>query len=98
MTIEHAAFSYREPSIEVILILTAFVLLLNIINFILDKIVYCGLLGQILVGVWFGTPGAQWLREHVELVVQQLGYLGLIMLVYEGTILVGPKVTVDPFS
>lgn len=87
MAIGNASFPYHEPSIETILIWTTFLLLLNSINFALDGLVYCGLLGQILVGVWFGTPGAQWLSQDLELAVQQLGYLGLIMLVYEGMML-----------
>jgi Kef-type K+ transport system membrane component KefB len=84
MSLDNASFTYHEPSITALLILTAFLLLLNAVNFTLDKLVYCGLLGQILVGVWFGTPGAQWLSQDTESVVQQLGYIGLIMLVYEG--------------
>ena len=84
MALDDASFAYHEPSVTTLLILTAFLLLLNAVNFALDKLVYCGLLGQILVGVWFGTPGAQWLNQDAELAVQQLGYIGLLMLVYEG--------------
>ena len=84
MSLDGASFAYHEPSITTLLILTAFLLLLNAVNFALDKLVYCGLLGQILVGVWFGTPGVQWLNQDAELVVQQLGYIGLVLLVYEG--------------
>jgi len=46
--------------------------------------VYCGLIGQILVGVAFGIPGADWLAQDVQSTVMQLGYLGLILIVYEG--------------
>jgi hypothetical protein len=75
---------YHEPSISTILIQTSFLLLLNIVNAFLDKALYCGLLGQVLVGVAWGTPGAKWLTLGVEETVVQLGYLGLILLVYEG--------------
>ena len=78
-------FAYHEPDIVTVLILTAFVLLLNISNYVLDKLVFCGLLGQILIGVWFGTPGSKWLSKDVEAAVQLLGYLGLILIVYEGS-------------
>lgn len=87
MDIESSSFSYHEPSVVTVLILTGFLLLLNISNYILDRLVYCGLLGQILVGVWFGTPGAKWLSAEVEGATQLLGYLGLILLVYEGMII-----------
>ncbi|KAK5717113.1 hypothetical protein LTR15_009002 [Elasticomyces elasticus] len=78
------AFAYHEPGIVTIMILTSFLLLLNITNYALDRLVYSGLLGQILIGVWFGTPGTHWLSDSIELAAQQLGYMGLILLVYEG--------------
>ncbi|PYH45057.1 cation:proton antiporter [Aspergillus saccharolyticus JOP 1030-1] len=31
-----------------------------------------------------GTPGTKWLNDNAETVIQQLGYLGLILLVYQG--------------
>lgn len=79
-----ASLPYHEPGIVTILIQTSFLLLLNVANFVLDHSVYCGLLGQIFVGVAWGTPGAKWLSEEAEQVVVQLGYLGLLLLVYEG--------------
>lgn len=80
-----ASLPYHEPDIVVILIQSAFLLLLNILNFILDKALYCGLLGQVFLGVAWGTPGAKWLGSDVESVIVQLGYLGLLLLVYEGS-------------
>jgi hypothetical protein len=73
-----------------ILVLTSFLLLLNILNAALDRVLYCGLLGQVLVGIALGTPGAKWLSLSIEETVVQLGYLGLILLVYEG--LLCPKI------
>jgi hypothetical protein len=79
-----ASLSYHEPGIVVILVLTSFLLLLNLINAALDKLLYCGLLGQVLVGIAWGSPGAKWLSASLEETVVQFGYLGLILLVYEG--------------
>jgi hypothetical protein len=81
---------YHEPGIVTILVLTSFLLLLNILNAALDRVLYCGLLGQVLVGIALGTPGAKWLSLSIEETVVQLGYLGLILLVYEG--LLCPKI------
>ena len=67
-----------------ILISSSFLLLLNVVNYILDRTVYCGLIGQIFIGVAWGTPGADWLAANVQNAVMQLGYIGLILLVYEG--------------
>jgi Kef-type K+ transport system membrane component KefB len=78
------AFAYHEPAIATVLNLTGFLLALNLINVCLDKFIYCGLVGQLFMGILWGTPGAKWLDRPTETIVQQLGYLGLIMLVYEG--------------
>ncbi|KAL3443366.1 Sodium/hydrogen exchanger family-domain-containing protein [Aspergillus insuetus] len=79
-----SAFAYHEPSISTILNQTGLLLVLNLVNTCLDKLLYCGLIGQLFIGILWGTPGAKWLDRETETVIQQLGYLGLIMLVYEG--------------
>ena len=75
---------YHEPGIVTILIQSSFILILNIVNTLFDKLIFCGLLGQVFIGVAWGTPGAKWLGQDVEDVIVQLGYLGLILLVYQG--------------
>lgn len=79
-----AALPYHEPGIQTILVLVSLLLLLNVVNAALDRVLYCGLLGQVLIGIAWGTPGAKWLSAEVEGVIVQLGYIGLILLVYEG--------------
>lgn len=80
-----SALSYHEPNVVTILILSSFLLLLNIVNHVLDKLIYCGLVGQIFLGVAWGTPGASWLSESAQETAMQLGYLGLMLIVYEGS-------------
>ncbi|OBS28092.1 hypothetical protein FPOA_02032 [Fusarium poae] len=79
-----ASLPYHEPSITTISILSGFLILLNLINHGLDKLAYCGLIGQVAIGIAWGTPGAKWLSRDVESAVVQLGYLGLILVVFEG--------------
>lgn len=79
-----AALSYEEPAIKTILIQSSFLLSLNVINWILDNAIYCGLLGQVFVGIAWGVPGANWLSLEVQDTIMQLGYLGLILIVFEG--------------
>ncbi|PGH17849.1 hypothetical protein AJ80_04672 [Polytolypa hystricis UAMH7299] len=79
-----AALPYHEPGIITILILSSFLLILNVSKYVLDNLIYCGLIGQMLVGVAWGVPGAQWLPQAAQVAMVQLGYLGLILLVYEG--------------
>jgi Kef-type K+ transport system membrane component KefB len=80
---EHA-LPYQESGITTILIQASFILLLNLGGYALDKWIYCGLVGQILIGVAWGMPGAAWLSVSFQEVVVQLGYLGLILIVFEG--------------
>ncbi|KAF2843502.1 hypothetical protein M501DRAFT_1021798 [Patellaria atrata CBS 101060] len=67
-----AALPYHKPGIVTTLILGAFILLLNLLK-------PC----QIFLGIAFGIPGANWLGRKTGHVVVQLGYLGLLLLVYE---------------
>jgi len=85
MASEPASFlPYHEPQITTILIQSALLLALNITNTIFDKLIFCGLLAQVFIGVAWGTPGSKWLDRSTESVIVQLGYLGLVLLVYEG--------------
>lgn len=77
-----AALPYQEPTINTILVLSSFFILLNVINYVLDCAVDCVLIGQVLIGVVFGTPGAKWLDKGTEQVIVQLGYLGFLLLIY----------------
>lgn len=83
-TTNTAALLYHEPGIVTILILTSFLLLLNVVNYVVDRLIYVGLLGQIFLGIAWGTPGGQFLDQNTETVISNLGYLGLLLLVYEG--------------
>ncbi|KAE8151469.1 Sodium/hydrogen exchanger family-domain-containing protein [Aspergillus avenaceus] len=84
MTGSETALAYHEPTITTIITQAGFLLVLNVVNVCLDRLVYCGLIGQLFIGMLWGTPGAKWLDRDLETAIQQLGYLGLIMLVYEG--------------
>ncbi|KAF2149741.1 Sodium/hydrogen exchanger [Myriangium duriaei CBS 260.36] len=74
---------YHEPSIVTILIYSSFFLLLNVTNYLFNFLC-CGLIGQILIGVAFGSPGAGWLSRDDQTTITNIGYLGLIFMVYEG--------------
>lgn len=79
-----ALLPYHQPAVVTILVQTSFIIVLNVINYLLDHLIYCGLLGQVLVGVAWGAPGAEWLGKEVQETIVQVGYLGLVLLVYEG--------------
>ncbi|RVX71032.1 hypothetical protein B0A52_03397 [Exophiala mesophila] len=90
-TSDEAALPYHEPGIVTILILVSFLLFLNAANHIIDKILYCGLLAQLFLGIGWGTPGANWLGRDFEHVAVNLGYLGLLLIVYEGGLMTSFK-------
>lgn len=75
---------YHEPGITTVLIQAGFLLALNMVNTVLDNIIYCGLIGQLFIGIAWGVPGGNLLELNVQKSIQQLGYLGLLLLVYEG--------------
>jgi len=79
---------YHEPRIATILSLTSFIVLLNVVRYILDRILYCGIIGEILIGIIWGAPvgGVSWLSNGTQVAIQEYGYLGLIGLVFEGGI------------
>jgi hypothetical protein len=79
-----ASLPYHEPGIVTILIISSFMLLLNAVNYVLDRIVYCGLVGQLFIGIAWGMPGTNWLSADLQHSIVQLGYIGLILIVYEG--------------
>lgn len=77
---------YEEPGITTLLSLASLLILLNLVHWIFDRVLYCGLIGQILIGIVWGIPvgGTAWLSEGTQLAIQAFGYLGLICLVFEG--------------
>ncbi|KAI0453765.1 Sodium/hydrogen exchanger [Xylaria acuta] len=75
---------YHEPSLAELLISSTFLLALDGINSVLDRTLACGLVGQVLVGAAWGTPGARWLSLDFQRAASGLGYLGLILVVYAG--------------
>lgn len=83
-TKDTTSLPYHEPGIVTILVIASFLLLLNAVNYVLNRLVYCGLVGQLFIGIAWGIPGANWLSADLQHSIVQLGYLGLILIVYEG--------------
>ncbi|KAI9877487.1 MAG: hypothetical protein M1830_003784 [Pleopsidium flavum] len=88
-----ASLPYHEQGITQLLSLTSFLLTLNGSRYVMDHLLYCGLLGEIVIGIVWGTPlaGTTWLSRGVQETVQSLGYLGLIGLVFEGGMSTSPS-------
>ena len=77
---------YNEPHVATLLALGAFFIALHVVAWPLDKYCSCGLLGQIFVGMVWGSPLGAWLPIEIQQTIVILGYIGLILLVYEGSL------------
>jgi len=49
--------AYHEPGISTVLIQAGFLLALNMVNTVIDKIIYCGLIGQLFIVIAWGVLG-----------------------------------------
>jgi hypothetical protein len=79
-----SSFTYEEPSVSSLLILSSWLYLLNVFGYLAQRLLSAGLLGQILIGVIYGTPLARWLDESWEEAFVAIGYVGLLVVVFEG--------------
>jgi hypothetical protein len=75
---------YHEPSASTLLTLASFLYLLQIFRDVADRLCSAGLLGEIALGMIFGRPLAGILDDAWEETFMFLGYLGLILIVFEG--------------
>jgi Kef-type K+ transport system membrane component KefB len=81
------ALPYKQPVQETLLPLSSFLLALHIAAWPLEKVFSCGLISQIVIGILWG-PVTSWLALDVQRTIVQLGYIGLILLVYQGCLFV----------
>jgi uncharacterized membrane protein YeaQ/YmgE (transglycosylase-associated protein family) len=79
-----SSHTYHEPSATLLVIITSFLYFLNLFGWIAQKLVSAGFLGQILIGIIYGTPVAGWLGEDSEEAIVGIGYVGLLIVVFEG--------------
>lgn len=77
---KNMSLPYHEPILTTILSLSSLIITLNASRYLLDQWLYCGLLGEIIIGYVWGL----WLDQSAQETIQSLGYLGLILLVFEG--------------
>ncbi|KAK4031619.1 hypothetical protein C8A01DRAFT_21196 [Parachaetomium inaequale] len=82
---ENGAFlAYHEPDIISILTLISFFLFLSLAEWLADKILRASLIGHIIVGLIYGVPIANILARDWQATFLALGYLGLILIIFEG--------------
>lgn len=75
---------YAEPDILSILILLSFLFFLSTLGWIFNKAIHASLIGQILLGVLYGAPVGNILTTEWQETFLVLGYIGLILIIFEG--------------
>ncbi|KAL4740257.1 Cation/H+ exchanger [Aspergillus similis] len=75
---------YHEPSIVQILVIISFFLFLSLAEWISAKIIRAGIIGHIAVGIIYGRPLADILEIEWQETFITLGYVGLILVIFEG--------------
>ncbi|BGO99026.1 hypothetical protein RTG_00546 [Rhodotorula toruloides ATCC 204091] len=81
---------YHEPPFTSLAVLISFLFLANVARGIANKVLYAGLLGEIAVGVIFG-PVAKILDTEWEETFVAVGYIGLVLIVFEGGLTLQPR-------
>jgi Kef-type K+ transport system membrane component KefB len=84
MTNTTHSFAYVEPTIVSLQMLSSFIYLLNVARSLAHRLFYAGLIGEILVGIIYVAPLANILKTEWEQTILDFGYLGLLLLVFEG--------------
>ncbi|KAF1838822.1 Sodium/hydrogen exchanger [Decorospora gaudefroyi] len=75
---------YHEPEIVDILILVSFFTFLWIAEYVSAKIIRAGIIGPIAVGIIYGEPLSNILHHTWAETFLYLGYIGLILIIFEG--------------
>ncbi|KAI4670372.1 uncharacterized protein J4E79_000653 [Alternaria viburni] len=75
---------YHEPEIVEILILVSFFTFLWLSEYVSAKVIRAGIIGPIAVGIIYGEPLANILEHDWAETFLCLGYIGLILIIFEG--------------
>ncbi|CAI7652773.1 unnamed protein product [Penicillium pancosmium] len=76
--------AYHEPGIVDILIILSFFFFLSLAEWFSAKIIRAGIIGQIAVGIIYGEPLANILKGPWQETFLAVGYIGLILIIFEG--------------
>ncbi|KAJ2958135.1 hypothetical protein NQZ79_g6262 [Umbelopsis isabellina] len=74
---------YREPSVKEILELSSFIYLLNVVRELFN-LLHAGVVGELILGIVYGTPLTGILSLTWEQTMSNLGYIGLLIILFEG--------------
>ncbi|KAH9853342.1 hypothetical protein C2E23DRAFT_903097 [Lenzites betulinus] len=78
------ALPYEAPSLIRLLVFSSFLYTLNAARVIADYVLHGGVIAEIALGIIYGSPLANLLPQQWEETFTVLGYVGLILVVFEG--------------
>ena len=78
------AYPYEPPNIVEVLILSSYVYVLNAVGVIFETGIHADLVGYLVVGMVYGPPLGNILPVEWLQCFTSLGYIGLILLVFQG--------------
>ncbi|POS79166.1 sodium-hydrogen antiporter [Diaporthe helianthi] len=81
---EDGFLQYHEPDTISTLVLISFFFFLSSVGWVFNKAIRAGLIGQILIGILFGAPVGDILGTDWQESFMALGYIGLILIIFEG--------------
>lgn len=76
--------SLLTQSVVEILIIISFFFFLSLAEWVSAKVLRAGIIGQIAVGIIYGVPLANILESNWQQTFLALGYVGLILIIFEG--------------
>ena len=76
--------TYEEPSLPSLLTFASFLYLLQVSRHFADSILSAGFLGEIALGIVYGSPLTGVLELACEETWLTVGYWGLVLIVFEG--------------
>ncbi|KAH8765440.1 Cation/H+ exchanger [Diaporthe sp. PMI_573] len=75
---------YHEADTISILVLLSFFFFLSSVGWVFNKAIRAGLIGQIIMGILYGAPAGNILDIEWQETFMALGYIGLILIIFEG--------------
>ena len=79
-----SSFPYTQPTLPELLAVISFLFLLNVLRVAADIAVHAGLVAELFLGMVYGAPLSGILQVQWEATFDILGYLGLVLIIFEG--------------
>ncbi|KAF4603056.1 Hsp70 ATPase ssc1 [Pleurotus pulmonarius] len=86
---------YEHPPATTILTIASFLFLINVAEALFEWLINAGLIGSLIVGVVYGPQAADILPHEFITSLIQLGYIGLLILVFEAGLTTNTQLLID---